>query len=233
MVCSKHQGKSNENKKKVLIVDDHPIVREGLADLINKEKDIVVCGCAENIPQAMKAIKKLKPDIVTVDISLEEASGLELIKDIKTQHPNLPILALSMHQESFYAERAIRAGAKGYITKKQATKKVITAIRKVLGGQLYLSEKMKDKLLYSLIGGDESDTGGSPTDRLTDRELEVFSLFGQGRGTRQIAEQLYLSAKTIETYRSRIKEKLNLSSGSELLQYAFQWVNRQDKGGSS
>lgn len=232
MVCSKQQGKSNENKKKVLIVDDHPIVREGLADLINKEEDVVVCGCAENIPQAMKAIKKLKPDVVTVDISLEDASGLELIKDIKTQYPGLPILALSMHKESFYAERAIRAGAKGYITKKQATKKVITAIRKVLGGRLYLSEKMKDKLVYSLVGGDESDTGDSPTDSLTDRELEVFSLFGQGRGTRQIAEELYLSVKTIETYRSRIKEKLNLSSGSELLQYAFQWVNRQDKGGS-
>ncbi len=233
MVYTEQQDKSNDNKKKVLIVDDHPIIRDGLADLINKEKDVVVCGCAENIPQAMNAIKRLNPDIVTVDISLEDASGLELIKNIKTQHPGLPILALSMHQESFYAERAIRAGAKGYITKKQATKKVITAIRKVLGGQLYLSEEMKDKLLYSLIGGNESDGSGSPTDRLTNRELEVFDLLGQGRGTRQIAEQLYLSVKTIETYRSRIKEKLNLSSGSELLQYAFQWVNRQDKGGSS
>lgn len=232
MVCAEPKDKLNHNKKRVLVVDDHPIVREGLADLINKEKDIVVCGGAENIPQTMKAIKKLEPDIITVDISLEDASGLELIKDIKTKYPDLPILALSMHQESFYAERAIRAGAKGYITKKDATKKVIKAIRTVLEGRLYLSEKMKDKLLYSLIGDKGLDTCGSLTEHLTDRELEVFSLLGQGKGTRQIAEQLYLSVKTIETYRSRIKEKLNLSSGSELLQYAFQWVNRQDKGGS-
>ncbi len=232
MVCAEQQGKSNENKKKVLVVDDHPIIREGLADLINKEEDVVVCGCAENIPQAMKAIKELKPDIITVDISLEDASGLELIKEIKTQHPGLPILALSMHHESVYAGRAIRAGAKGYITKKQATKKVIEAIRTVLEGRLYLSEEMKDKLLYNIVGDKELGTGGSPVDRLTDRELEVFSLLGQGRRTRQIAEQLYLSVKTIETYRSRIKEKLNLSSGSELLRHAFQWVNRQDKGGS-
>lgn len=229
MVCAAQQDKFVENKKKVLVVDDHPIVREGLADLINKEKDLEVCGCAEDIPQTIEAIKKLEPDVVTVDISLEDASGLELIKDIKTQFSGLPVLALSMHPESFYAERAVRAGAKGYITKQEATKNVITAIRKVLSGGLYLSEQMKEKLLHSLIGDGESDGTVSPIDRLTDRELEVFSLLGQGRGTRQIAEQLCLSVKTIETYRSRIKEKLNLSSGSELLQCAFQWANRQDK----
>ncbi len=229
MVCAQQQSTFGENKKKVLVVDDHPIVREGLADLINKEKDIVVCGCAKDIPETIEAIKKLDPDVVTIDISLEGASGLELIKDIKTRFPGLPVLALSMHPESFYAERAVRAGAKGYITKQEATKNVITAIRKVLGGGLYLSETMKEKLLHSLVSDRESDASVSPIDRLTDRELEVFSLLGQGRGTRQIAEQLCLSIKTIETYRSRIKEKLNLSSGSELLQYAFQWTNRQDK----
>jgi len=154
---------------------------------------------------------------------------LDLMKDIKAHFPDLPMLALSMHEESLYAQRAIRAGAKGYITKKEATKNVITAIRKVLEGRLYLNEAMKEKLLYSLIGNDESDAGTSPIDRLTDRELEVFRLIGQGKGTRQIAEQLCLSAKTIETYRSRIKKKLNLSSGSELLRCAFQWVSRQDK----
>ncbi|MHC4424555.1 MAG: response regulator transcription factor [Planctomycetota bacterium] len=233
MVCAEQQNKSDENKSKVLVVDDHPIVREGLADLINKEQDIVVCGWAKDIPQTIKAIKNLKPDVVTVDISLEDASGLELIKEIKTRFPGLPVLALSMHQESFYAERAIRAGAKGYITKQEATKKVIMAIREVLDGRLYLSERMKEKLLYSLIGNNVPDAGSSPIDRLTDRELEVFSLLGQGRGTRQIAEQLCLSAKTIETYRSRIKEKLNLNSGSELLRHAFQWVNMQDKSDSS
>lgn len=229
MVCAEQQNKLGENKKKVLVVDDHPIVREGLSDLINKEKDLEVCGCAKDIPQAIEAIKKLDPDVVTVDISLEDASGLELIKDIKTQFPGLPLLALSMHPESFYAERAVRAGAKGYITKQEATKNVITAIRKVLSGGLYLSEQMKEKLLHSLVGDGESDAAVSPIDRLTDRELEVFSLLGQGRATRQIAEQLCLSVKTIETYRSRIKEKLSLSSGSELLQSAFQWANRQDR----
>lgn len=229
MVCAERQNVSNDNRRKVLIVDDHPLVREGLTDLINKEKDIVVCGWAKDIPQTIKAIEKLKPDVVTVDISLEKASGLDLMKDIKARFPGLPILALSMHQESIFAERSIRAGAKGYITKQEATKKVITAIRKVLEGRLYLSETMKEKLVYSLIGNKDSDTGSSLTDRLTDRELEVFRLIGQGKATRQIAEQLCLSAKTIETYRSRIKEKLNLSSGSELLRCAFQWASRQDE----
>ncbi len=229
MVCAERQNVSNENRRKVLIVDDHPLVREGLADLINKEKDIVVCGWAKDIPQTIKAIEKLNPDVVTVDISLENESGLDLMKDIKARFPDLPVLALSMHQESIFAERAIRAGAKGYITKQEATKKVITAIRKVLDGRLYLSETMKEKLVYSLIGNKDSDTGSSPIDRLTDRELEVFRLIGQGKATRQIAEQLCLSTKTIETYRSRIKEKLNLSSGSELLRCAFQWASRQDE----
>ncbi|MHC4558957.1 MAG: response regulator transcription factor [Planctomycetota bacterium] len=226
MVCAEIQNVSNDKRRKVLIVDDHPIVREGLADLINKEKDIIVCGWTEDIPQTIKAIKNLKPDVVTVDISLRDASGLELIKHIKTHFQDLPILALSMHQESLYAERALRAGAKGYITKQEATKKVILAIRTVLGGGLYLSEKMKEKLIYSIVSGNESDTNMLPVDRLTDRELEVFSLLGQGRKTRQIAEQLCLSIKTVETYRSRIKEKLNLTSGTELLQYAFQWANK-------
>jgi DNA-binding NarL/FixJ family response regulator len=230
MVCPEQQNRLNQNnRKKVLVVDDHPIVREGLADLIDKEKDIVVCGWAENIPQTLKAIETLKPDVVTVDISLEGASGLELIKEIKAHFPGLPILALSMHQESLYAERALRAGARGYITKQEATKKVIVAIRKVLDGQLYLSEEMKEKLLYSLIGDKAGAGDSSPIGCLTDRELEVFSLLGQGRKTRQIAEELCLSVKTVETYRSRIKEKLNINSGSELLRYAFQWSNRQGK----
>lgn len=229
MACSEQQNKSNENKKKILVVDDHPIVREGLADLINKEKDIVVCGSTEDIPQTMQAVKKLKPDLVTVDISLGDVSGLELIGNIRDSFPSLPILALSMHQDVFYAELAIRAGAKGYITKKEATKKVITAIRQVLEGRLYLDENMKDKMLYGLICNSKSEATSSPINRLTNREREVFSLLGEGKGTRQIAEQLYLSMKTVETYRSRIKEKLNLTNSSELLQYAFQWVNNQRK----
>ncbi len=229
MVSEQPRDKIDGNKAKILIVDDHPLVREGLADLVNKEKDLVVCGQAEDAYQAMEAIRELKPDMVIVDISLKETSGLELIKDIKIQHPGLPVLTLSMHEESVYAERALRAGAKGYIMKREATKKVVTAIRKVLRGQLYLSEKMMTRLVRKFVDG-KPEAGTSPIDCLTDRELEVFSLLGRGNGTRQISEQLHLSVKTIETYRSRIKEKLNLTSASELLQHAFQWVNSEGKG---
>jgi len=229
MTREKRQDETDENKAKIIIVDDHPIVREGLSDLINKEKDLVVCGQAEDAPQTMKAIRALKPDMVTVDISLKETSGLELIKDIKVQYPDLPVLALSMHKESLYAERALRAGAKGYITKQEATKKVVMAIRKVLNGGLYFSDRMAEKFVHKLVGA-KPEVGASPIERLTDRELEVFSLLGQGHGTRQISEQLHLSVKTVETYRARIKEKLNLTSASELLQHAFQWINSQDKG---
>ena len=228
MVSEQSRDKIDGNKAKILIVDDHPLVREGLADLVNKEKDLVVCGQAEDAYQAIEAIRELKPDMAIVDISLKEKSGLELIKDIKIQHPGLPVLTLSMHEESVYAERALRAGAKGYIMKREATKKVVTAIRKVLRGQLYLSEKMTTRLVRKFVEG-KPEAGTSPIDRLTDRELEVFSLLGRGNGTRQISEQLHLSVKTIETYRSRIKEKLNLTSGTELLQHAFQWVNSEGK----
>ncbi len=229
MSCAKAKNGSEENKKRVLVVDDHPIVREGLADLINKEKNLVVCGCAEDIPQALEALRTLKPDVVTVDISLKDASGIGLIKNIKAQYPDLPVLAISMHEESLYAERALRAGAKGYITKQQATENVIIAIRNVLQGQLYLSENMKDKLLLGLTRSGKTDIGGSPIESLTDRELEVFTFLGRGKSSRQIAEQLHLSIKTVETYRSRIKDKLNLAGASELLQRAFQWVNEQQK----
>ncbi len=232
MACAERQNEPKGRRWKVLVVDDHPIVREGLADLINKEKDLVVCGWAQDIPRTIKAIKNLNPDVVTVDISLGDADGLELIKDIKTQFPDVPVLALSMHQEPSYAERAIRAGAKGYITKKEATKSVILAIRRVLDDGLYLSEEMKDKLLYSVVGYSASGGGDSPVDRLTDRELEVFSLLGEGKATREIAERLCLSVKTVETYRARIKEKLHLTSGPKLLQQAFAWAHGRDKSDS-
>ncbi len=232
MVCAERQNGPKERRWKVLVVDDHPIVREGLADLINKEEDLVVSGWAQDIPETIKAIRSLNPDVVTVDISLGDANGLELIKDIKTQFPDVPVLALSMHQESSYAERAIRAGARGYITKKEATKNVILAIRRVLDGGLYLSEEMKDRLLYSAVGYHDSRGGVSPIDRLTDRELEVFSLLGEGKASREIAERLCLSIKTVETYRSRIKDKLHLSSGLKLLQQAFAWTNGRDESNS-
>ena len=222
-------GESGANKRRIMIVDDHPIVRQGLADLINQEKDLVVCGQVEDAPEAMKAIRALKPDMVIVDISLVGTSGVELIKDIKAQHPNLPILTLSMHEESLYAERALRAGAHGYIMKREATKKIVTAIRKVLSGQLYMSDKMTDKMLGRLIEGKPAVPASAP-EGLSDRELEVFSLLGRGYGTRRISEKLHLSVKTIETYRLRIREKLNLTDTAELLQHAFLWVNDQHTG---
>ncbi len=229
MVSKKRQAKTEENKTKIIIVDDHPIVRRGLSELVNGHDDLVVCGQAEDARQAMQAIKTLKPDVVIVDISLKETSGMELIKDIKVQYPNLSVLALSMHDEALYAERVLRAGADGYIMKAEATENIVTAIRKVISGQIYLSDRMAPKMVRKLVGA-APNTGGSPIDCLSDRELEVFSLIGQGYATRRIAEKLYLSIKTIETYRAHIKDKLNLADAAELLQYAIQWVQSQDKG---
>jgi DNA-binding NarL/FixJ family response regulator len=218
----------SKDKIKILIVDDHPIVRQGLAELINHEDDFTVCGQAEDAHQAMQNIKALRPDMVVVDISLKETSGMELIKDIKAQYPDVAVLALSMHDESLYAERALRAGAKGYIMKAEATEKVVTAIRKVMSGQIYVSDRMAAKMVRKLVSS-EPDVGASAIEHLSDRELEVFHLIGHGYGTRQIAERLHLSIKTIETYRAHIKEKLNLADANELLQYAIQWVKSEDK----
>ena len=223
------QNTDVKTKARIVIVDDHPIVRQGLSDLINKEKDLVVCGQAEDAHQALEAVSTLKPDMVTIDISLKSSSGIELIKDIKIQFPGLPLLAISMHKESVYAERCLRAGAMGYIMKQEATKNVVAAIRKVLSGQVYVSDSMSSRMLYKMFDTGTSQKDGSSIDRLSDRELEVFSLLGQGKGTRQIAEQLHLSIKTIETYRLHIKEKLNLTNATELMQRAFLWVQSQNK----
>jgi DNA-binding NarL/FixJ family response regulator len=227
MTRKKQPYKANEKKANIFLVDDHPIVRQGLTELINHENDLKVCGQAEDANQAMKSVKELKPDIIIVDISLKETSGMELIKDLNIQYPNLPVLALSMHDESLYAERALRAGAKGYIMKAEATEKVIMAIRKILGGEIYISDKMASKMMHKLVGGN-SQINASPVELLSDRELEVFQLIGKGFGTRQIAERLYLSIKTIETYRAHIKEKLHLADSAALLQYAIQWVNSRN-----
>lgn len=216
------QFKPQPNKAKIIIVDDHPIVRQGLTELINHENDLVVCCQAEDASEAMEFIKESDPDIIIVDISLKETNGLELIKDIKVRYPQLPVLVLSMHDESLYAERSLRAGARGYIMKQEATDKVITAIRKVLTGELYISDKMTAKMVDRLVRG---ATESSPVNALSDRELEVFDMLGQGHGTRYISEKLHLSIKTIETYRAHIKRKLNLSDATELIQHAVQWVN--------
>jgi len=213
-------------KRTVLIVDDHPIVREGLAQLIDQESDLKVCGQAEDAHEAMQAIRALAPDLVIVDISLKDTSGMELIKDLKVQYPRLPVLTLSMHDEAVYGERALRAGARGYIMKQEATEKVVTAIRRVLAGEIYVSSGMAAKMVSKIVGGGARESG-SPVECLSDRELEVFRLIGEGYSTREMAEKLHLSVKTIETYRAHIKEKLNLEDANELLRCAIQWVSRQ------
>jgi len=208
-------------KKSVFVVDDHPLLRQGLALLINREADLVVCGEAEEAKAAMKAIAARQPDILIADISLNGPDGLDLLKNIRALYPDLPVLVLSMHDESIYAERALRARANGYIMKQEAAEKVLVAVRRILAGDIYLSDRMANKLLHQYISGASADMT-SQLSTLSDRELEVFRLIGEGRSTRQIAEKLQLSMKTVETYQAHIKSKLSLRSGRELVQHAIQ-----------
>jgi DNA-binding NarL/FixJ family response regulator len=217
-------GEGASREFRVFLVDDHRIVLEGLVNLINQEANLSVCGQALDGQEALKNIAGAKPDLVILDISLKSSSGLELIKALKAQAPHLPILVLSMHNESLYAERSLRAGARGYIMKEEGTEKLVTAIHRVLEGQFYLSEPMTTKLLSQHVQG-RSGNKTSPLDILSDRELEVFHLIGQGRTTREIADQLHLSIKTVESYRENIKEKLQLQNATELIQHAIHWVN--------
>ena len=210
-------------KKAILIVDDHPMLRRGLTSLIDSEPDLAVCGEASTCAAALQAIRQRKPDVVIVDIGLEGRDGLELVKDMKVQHPKIPALVLSMHDESLYAERALRAGARGYATKQQIDDTVLIAIRRLLSGEMYLSEKIGARFAANFLGG-RTLQEDSPLAVLTDRELEVFLLIGQGRGTRQIAQSLHLSIKTIESYREHLKQKLTLESGAELVRRATEWV---------
>jgi DNA-binding NarL/FixJ family response regulator len=218
---TKSQGVPRVTKKAVLVVDDHPLLRQGLALLINREQDLMVCGEAEEAQAAMRAIAEKKPDILIADISLNGPDGLDLLKNLRTLYPDLPVLILSMHDESIYAERALRARANGYIMKQEATEKVLTAVRRILGGDIYLSDRMANKLLHQYISGSVADIS-SHLSVLSDRELEVFRLIGEGRSARQIAEKLHLSIKTVETYQAHIKDKLSLRSGRELVQHAIQ-----------
>jgi len=209
-------------KNRVLVVDDHPIVRQGLSLLINREADLMVCGEAEDARMAMQAIITARPDILVVDISLNGPDGLDLLKDVRTRYPELPVLILSMHDESIYAERALRAGAQGYIMKQEASEKVLVALRRILNNEIYVSERIANRMLQRYIGS-PSDGRASSISDLTDRELEVFRLIGEGHSTRQIAEQLHISVKTVESYQAHIKEKLSLRSARELVQHAIQW----------
>jgi len=213
-------------KARILVVDDHPIVREGLLRVLNSTTDLMVCGHAENIPQALAVMETSRPDLVIVDIALGGQNGIELIKDLKARHPDLPVLVHSMHDESMYAERCLRAGAKGYIMKQEPPQRLLLGVRQVLQGEVFLSETMTKQLLSRISSG-PGGKGSSPAELLSDRELEVFELLGRGHRTSEIAEMLHLSDKTIQTYREHIKEKLGLEDAVTLVRRAVQWVESQ------
>ena len=209
-------------KRKVFLVDDHPLVREWLTNLINQQPDLAVCGETESAPRALQAIAGAQPDVAIVDISLKDSSGIELIKSLKLSHPDVAVLVLSMHDESLYAERALRAGAKGYIMKRETTRKVIEGIRQLLDGKIFVSDSVKEALALRLVEN-KTQTLRAPVEQLSDRELEVFEMLGQGLGTRQIADALRVSIKTVQAYCARAKEKLNVRSATELLREAIRW----------
>ena len=216
------QPRGPERRSKVFVVDDHPIVRQGLGLLIDREPDLVVCGEAEEANAAILGIASQRPDILLIDISLNGPDGLDLLKAIRSRDPYVPVLILSMHDEAIYAERALRAGANGYIMKQEATEAVLVAIRRILHGEIHVSERVAGKMLRQYIKGTPAAMPSSVAE-LTDRELEVFRLIGEGHSTRKIAEELHLSIKTVESYQAHIKEKLALRSGRELVQRAIQW----------
>ena len=216
--------KKSQRRMRVLIVDDHPAVREALALRIGRQPDLEVCGEAADMSEALRLIADARPDVAVVDISLKAGNGIDLIKRIKDRNDHIRMLVWSMHSESLYAERALRAGALGYINKDQATDRIVEAIRRVLEGRVYLSAAMTERLLQRAVGGARDEATRSPLDVLADRELEVFRLIGAGVKTAEIAERLHVSVKTVETYRDRIRHKLDLGDGTELAHYATQWV---------
>jgi DNA-binding NarL/FixJ family response regulator len=212
---------------RILLVEDHPVVREGLAEAINREPGLEVCGVAEDRDEALRLVETAAPGLAVVDLLLKRSSGLELIKDLHARWPRLFILVVSMQDENLYAERVLRAGARGYVTKQEATRTILAAIRKVLSGGIYLSDKLASSVLARLLANPQAACD-SITDGLSDRELQVFELTGFGLSTREIAQRLHLDLKTVESYRARLKEKLKLTTGSELLQLAIRW--NQDRG---
>lgn len=209
-----------------MIVDDHPMMRQGLVQLIGGQPDLAVCGESADAESAMDAIQNLKPDLVLADISLPGKNGLELIKDFKAIQPGLPVLVISMHDETLYAERVLRAGGRGYIMKQEGGEKLMQAIRRVLDGRVYVSEKISAEIL-DMLSGKHAGAGRSPIEKLSDREFEVFQHLGQGKGTREIAENLHLSIKTVDVHRTNIKKKLKLKSASELIRFAVRWMESQ------
>src|SRR6266496_2518008 len=227
MAPAKKENQVKDTRARILLVDDHAVVRFGIAQLINRQTDLVVCGEEEDGSKAMNSITKLKPDLVIADISLKDSSGLELMRNIKAQSSGLPVLVVSAHDETIYAEIAFRAGALGYLMKEEALEKIITAIRRVLSGAIYVSDNLGAKMLQQQVRG-QKDIHESPVKGLSDREMEVFQLIGRWKKTKEIAQELHLSIKTIEYYREQIKRKLNLNSASELTHYATAWVQREN-----
>jgi DNA-binding NarL/FixJ family response regulator len=215
-----------DTRTRILLVDDHAVVRYGIAQLINRQPDMVVCGEQEDAANALTAIDKLKPDLVIADISLKDSSGLELMRNIKAQFTKMPVLVVSAHDETVYAEVAFRAGALGYLMKQEALEKIIAAIRRVLNGNIYVSEALGAKMLQQQVRG-KTDLQESPVKSMSDRELEVFQLIGRWKKTSEIAQELHLSVKTIEYYREQIKHKLGLKNSAELTQHATSWVQRE------
>lgn len=209
-------------KHRIFLVDDHPLVREGLANLINEQNDMVACGEAEDSAEAITGIAKTRPDVALVDISLKNESGLELVKNLESQFPLVALIVLSMHDEALYAERALRAGARGYVMKRESTKSVLASIRRVMEGGVYVSERVVNSMARRFSSSSKG-AESSPVERLSDRELEIFRLLGQGRTTAQIAEDLHLSLKTVQAYCARAKEKFGVSSLGELLRAAIRW----------
>jgi len=228
MVTDKKQVKKKEIKTQILLVDDHPVVRDGLTTIINHQQDLNVCGGADDAHQALTAISELRPDVVVVDISLKSSDGIELTKSIKSRYPKLPVVVLSVHDEMVYAERALRAGARAYLMKEVVSENIVVAIRKVLKGDIFVSEAISKRFLHKLAG-DKACESNMSIENLSDRELEIFHLIGEGYKASQIANKLHISVKTVETYRGRLKEKLNLDSAAELLQYAIKWTKSEDK----
>jgi DNA-binding NarL/FixJ family response regulator len=217
-----------KNKKRVLLVDDHPIMRHGLAQLIRAEADLEVCGEGGSAAEGLALVGSLKPDLVVADLTLPDKHGLEFIKDVQSMYPGTLMLVLSMHDESLYAERVLRAGARGYVMKETAADMLVLAARRVLDGGIYLSDKMSS-LMLEMMAGQRKPVSSSALDRLTDRELEVLQLIGQGRATRHIAEQLHVSVRTVDAHRANIKEKLQLADGATLVRYAVRWMDTQAK----
>ena len=209
-------------KSRVFVVDDHPLVREGLANLINAQEDLIVCGEAEDSAKAIAGIEKTRPDVALIDISLQNESGLELVKHLASQFPEVALIVLSMHDETLYAERALRAGARGYVMKREVSKNVLTSIHRVLEGGVFVSERVANRIAIKAVARRKA-ADRSPVERLSDRELEIFRLLGQGRTTSQIACDLNLSLKTVQAYCARAKEKFGVRSLTELLRAAFRW----------